>query len=119
MNTGLNHACGSGTHPHAQRGADMYETPPVAVEALLRAEKLPHVVWEPAAGRGAIVNVLRAAGHSVIASDLIDYGVAAIQGGRDFLKKRRRPQAATPSSRTRRSGSRKTLSSTRSISCPL
>jgi hypothetical protein len=91
MNTGLNHACGSGTHPHAQRGADMYETPPVAVEALLRAEKLPHVVWEPAAGRGAIVNVLRAAGHSVIASDLIDYGVAAIQGGRDFLKETAAP----------------------------
>ena len=32
------------------------------------------MLWEPAAGRGAIVNVLRAAGHDVVASDLVDYG---------------------------------------------
>jgi len=67
----------------AERGQDLYQTPPVAVEALLRTEKLPYRIWEPAAGRGAIVNVLRAAGHDVIATDLIDYGIPA--GARDFL----------------------------------
>lgn len=40
---------------------------------------------KPAAGRGAIVNVLQAAGHDVIATDLIDYGVPGQIGGRDFL----------------------------------
>ena len=42
-------------HPHADRGNDFYETPGCAVGALLQAETLPHHVWEPAAGRGAIV----------------------------------------------------------------
>jgi hypothetical protein len=60
--------------PHSERGLDLYGTPPVAVEALLRVEPLPHCVWEPAAGRGAIVRVLRDRGHAVIASDVHDYG---------------------------------------------
>jgi hypothetical protein len=72
--TGLDHACGSGQHPHAVRALDLYETPTIAVEALLHAETLPLCVLEPAAGRGAIVNVLRSHGHTVIASDVIDYG---------------------------------------------
>src|SRR5262249_40403838 len=55
-------------------GDDAYGTPPVAVEALLRVEPLPHRLWEPAAGRGNIVDVLRARGHTVIGSDLVDFG---------------------------------------------
>jgi hypothetical protein len=74
MQTVLNHAAQSGRHSLSERGADLYETPPCATEALLRVEQLPHWIWEPAAGRGAIVNVLRDRGHAVIASDLIDYG---------------------------------------------
>jgi hypothetical protein len=46
----------------------------VAVEALLPVERLPQRIWEPAAGRGAITNVLRARGHEVVASDIFDYG---------------------------------------------
>jgi hypothetical protein len=69
----LDHSCQMQGHKLADRGHDLYETPTVAVEALLRVESLPYHLWEPAAGRGAIVNVLRAAGHAVIASDLIDY----------------------------------------------
>lgn len=68
------HAVQPGTHSHADRGADLYETPTCATEALLRAEPLPRVIWENAAGRGAIVRPLRDRGHMVIASDLIDYG---------------------------------------------
>jgi hypothetical protein len=41
---------------------------------LLRVEPLPQCVWEPAAGRGAIVKILRDASHAVVASDVIDYG---------------------------------------------
>jgi hypothetical protein len=72
-------------HPLVERGNDLYETPVVAVEALLRVEKIPHRVWEPACGPGNIVKVLRAAGHDVLATDLVDYGDSAAFYGRDFL----------------------------------
>jgi hypothetical protein len=62
------------THSRAERGLDMYPTPPEATRSLLALESFPRVVWEPAAGDGAIVDVLRAAGHDVIASDVADYG---------------------------------------------
>jgi hypothetical protein len=74
MTIALDHSCQSGRHTNQERGLDLYETPPAAVEALLRAETLPLCVWEPAAGRGAIVRVLRAHGHTVVASDVFDYG---------------------------------------------
>jgi hypothetical protein len=85
----LSHAAQSGRHSNADRGADLYETPAVAVEALLRVESLPHWLWEPAAGRGAIARVLRAAGHAVIASDVIDYG--GLHFVADFLKATKAP----------------------------
>jgi hypothetical protein len=71
--------------PLAERGDDLYETPIVATRALLRVEKLPKYLWEPAAGRGMIVNVLREAGHEVLATDLVDYGIRTHFSGRDFL----------------------------------
>jgi hypothetical protein len=73
-NINLDRACQTGQHSFAERRLDLYETPAIAIEALLRVETLPLTVWEPAAGRGAIVNVLRGHGHTVIASDVIDYG---------------------------------------------
>jgi len=60
------------------RRDDLYPTHPGAVRALLAVEKLarpPDRIWEPCAGRGAIADVLRAAGHEVVASDLVDYGI--------------------------------------------
>jgi hypothetical protein len=86
----LSHAANPGRHTLADRQADCYETPAVATEALLRVEHLPRRIWEPAAGRGAIVDVLRAHGHGVLASDLIDYGVPG-QGVRNFLHEREAP----------------------------
>jgi hypothetical protein len=65
----LDHSCQVQRHSHAERGLDLYETPSVAVEALLRVEQIPHTIWEPAAGCGAIVRVLRDHGRAVIASD--------------------------------------------------
>jgi hypothetical protein len=87
----LDHSCQVQRHPHADRGLDCYGTPPVAVGALLRVERLPRRLWEPAAGRGAIVNVLRAAGHEVIASDIADYGEPTHFAGRDFLVETKLP----------------------------
>jgi hypothetical protein len=81
--------------PTRDRSNDLYETPECATLALLRAESLPHRIWEPACGRGAIVNVLRAAGHEVVASDLVDYGVPVTCPGYrnvDFLMERRAPE---------------------------
>jgi hypothetical protein len=70
----LDHSCQVQRHTFAERGLDLYETPPVAVTALLKVEQIPHSVWEPAAGRGAIAKVLRAHGHGVICSDIDSYG---------------------------------------------
>jgi hypothetical protein len=84
----------SGTrHRHrlADRGDDLYETPACAVEALLKVENLPVDIWEPACGPGAIVEVLRAAGHRVVATDLVDYGCDDADAGVDFLFERSAP----------------------------
>jgi hypothetical protein len=81
----LDHSCQLQRHPLCERGDDLYETPAVAFEALLRVERLPHRLWEPACGPGAIVCVLRAAGHEVLASDLVDYGDPTHFYRRDFL----------------------------------
>lgn len=87
----LDHSCQVQRHPLSERGHDCYETPNCAVEALLRVERLPHKLWEPAAGRGRIVDVLRAHGHQVIGSDLVDYARPDIFPRRDFLMERKLP----------------------------
>jgi len=78
-------------HPHADRGADLYETPPEAVHALLQVESIQGPIWECAAGRGAIVRALREAGHEVAGTDLVDYGSPDARGGVDFLKAQSAP----------------------------
>ena len=89
----LDHSCQVQRHPHAERGVDLYETPDVAVEALLRVEHLPARIWEPACGPGRIVRVLRAHGHEVHASDLIDYGTdPTAHYGRNFLAEQEAPE---------------------------
>ena len=78
---------GSGTvaAPLAVRGDDLYETPPVAVRALLSVEAVPSTVWEPACGPGSIVRELRKFKRTVIATDLVEYGCEDSQSRRDFL----------------------------------
>lgn len=81
-------ASGAGDKRHAvkTRKDDLYETPPEAVRALLRAENLPRVIWEPACGPGSIVRVLRASGRQVYATDLVDYDSPdQDEAGWDFL----------------------------------
>jgi hypothetical protein len=75
------------SHNHADRGLDAYFSPPEATAALLAIEygKIPHRLWEPAAGDGAIARPLRAAGFHVVATDLVDYGAAGIKTGIDYL----------------------------------
>jgi hypothetical protein len=78
-------------HPYAERAQDLYETPPEAVHALLKVESFTGPIWEPAAGRGAIVRALRAAGHTVTGTDLVDYNCPDSRGDVDFLKEGRAP----------------------------
>src|SRR5262245_33609193 len=59
--------------PLSERGDDLYEAPPLAVQALLGHVRLPHGLWDPC-GTGNITNVLRAAGHQVEASDIANHG---------------------------------------------
>jgi hypothetical protein len=62
---------------------EFYPTPPEAVRALLSVEAFDGPVWEPACGEGAIATALGAAGHSVVSTDLFDYGFGL--AGIDFL----------------------------------
>lgn len=52
---------------------DYYPTPPFVTNALLRKFKVPHRVWEPAAGRGWMAQELIRNGHEVTASELFTY----------------------------------------------
>jgi hypothetical protein len=58
---------------------------------LLAVEAVPHVIWEPACGDGAIVRVLRDRGHIVHATDLVDYGLENSESRVDFLMELRAP----------------------------
>jgi hypothetical protein len=85
---------GAKRHALSERGNDLYETPACAIRTLIKAEKLPHVIWEPCAGKGAISRELIVAGHVVQASDLVAYDGAdfGIYSGRDFLFERAPPR---------------------------
>ena len=81
------------SHRHSDRGLDAYFTPIEAIHSLICIEhlRIPHSIWEPAAGDGAIVRPLRAAGYSVIASDIADYGLVGCETGVDYLSEPERP----------------------------
>ena len=88
---------GRGTSaPLADRGADLYETPPCATRALLmqcryNSGALPppdgflNPIWEPAAGRRAIADELIADGYAVVATDLVARGAPGVVPRLDFL----------------------------------
>jgi hypothetical protein len=93
--TGRNDAMMSKRARLSERGDDLYETPREAVDSLLRVERLPRRIWEPACGRGAIVRPLREAGHSVLATDLVDYGwLGQDASGLDFVMPTDPPEGA-------------------------
>jgi hypothetical protein len=58
---------------YERREWDHYETEPWVTEVLLRHESFSRV-WEPAAGKGAMANVMRRHGIDVRGSDIMDYG---------------------------------------------
>ncbi len=80
-----NLSTGNARHALSERGNDLYQSPPEAVRALLKAESVPFRVWEPACGPGSIVRVLEEYGHDVLGTDLVDYGQGRSRSGIDFL----------------------------------
>ena len=73
-------------HSAEDRGLQLYETAPDATRALLTHEKLPHGLWEPSCGKGAIVEVLLDAGHAVYCTDIVDRGYPHQAATGNFLK---------------------------------
>ncbi len=62
-----------------RRALDFYPTPPEVTVALMKFIKLDRcTVWECAAGNGAMANVIKTFGHTVIETDILT--------GNDFLK---------------------------------
>lgn len=71
---------GQGRHTKADRGMELYPTPPALTKALLRAllylpldARLPRNIWEPASGMGHMALPLVAHGYNVRCSDVVDY----------------------------------------------
>lgn len=78
---GLFRATGNTGRDDEREAADFYPTPPEPTRAFLAAENdrlrdFP-LIWEPAAGDGAMVREIKRAGHQVYASDLINRGAGA------------------------------------------
>lgn len=78
-------------HSQKARGLDLYQTPPEATRALLRAVRLPHGLWEPHCGLGAIAELLMDAGHAVACTDFVNRGYQYQQATIDFLQTQRVP----------------------------
>jgi hypothetical protein len=62
------------SHSFAARGLDSYATPPEAVRALMRAERLPKFIVDPCCGAGSILDALKKGGHFVHGWDIVDRG---------------------------------------------
>ncbi len=94
-NQGRRRSARTGTpraHLIKERGDDLYQTPVEAVAALAECEDLPANIWECACGPGAIVAELRARGHAVYATNLVDYGCPDSFARRDFLLEDKAPE---------------------------
>lgn len=77
---------GASNHSDTERAAgDYYATEPKATRLLLENEKFSNYIWEPAAGGGHMVEVLKEYGYNVKASDIVDRGCPDVEII-DFLK---------------------------------
>lgn len=61
----------TGGNKDNRRSLDFYPTPPEVTIALMDFLKLdPMIIWEPACGSGAMSNILKEYGHTVIETDI-------------------------------------------------
>lgn len=68
-------------------GADFFPTPAWATHALIDNEKFTGDIWESACGDGAMSEVLKVTGQTVVSTDLYDRGYG--EAGLDFLNTNR------------------------------
>ena len=80
----MNKSAMHGESGYARIEGDAYFTPPWVTEELLKLYDFPEHIWEPAAGNGAMVGVLEAKGHNVLASDIEPQAEGIVQ--KDFLE---------------------------------
>jgi hypothetical protein len=86
MTLAIHTTAGNHAAPRSKRGLEIYPTPPIAVEALVRLEPLPCVCWECCGlEKSAIATVLRTHGRRVVCSDIESDGV-------DFLDRTTAPR---------------------------
>jgi hypothetical protein len=74
---------------YPRRLLDFYPTPTRCTEALLKSvgdDLMPYAGWEPAAGTGAISNVVKDHFREFVSTDLVPYDGFDCQGHMDFLK---------------------------------
>jgi hypothetical protein len=64
----------------------------VATRALLKHQELPHGLWEPHCGKGALAEILFDAGHAVYCSDIVERGYKHQRATGNFLKSTGCPQ---------------------------
>lgn len=66
---------GASNHTDKDRESnDFYATDSIAIDRLKAKFDIPHDVWEPCCGKGALSERLKAFGHNVYSSDVIDRG---------------------------------------------
>lgn len=76
---------GAPNEAHGEREEyDYYATQPIAIEWLMKIEKLDHNIWECACGGGHLAKPLIDAGYNVRCTDLIDRGFGT--GGNRLFK---------------------------------
>ena len=84
---------GASNHTDGERESnDFYATDPVAVDKLVGAMSLPEKIWECACGTGCLSERLKAFGHDVVSTDLVDRGYGGV---RDFLETTELPNGCT------------------------
>lgn len=78
-------ALGASNHSQQEREEnDFYATDPIAIDKLSAKFDIPHKVWECACGKGHLSERLKALGHEVVSTDLVDRGYG--ESGMDFLR---------------------------------
>lgn len=95
--TGMQRAVGF-SNPEKRHPDDFYETPEIATEELLKREKFPGGIWEPACGAGAISKVLSRHGYFVVGSDIRKDNIGGDYPGLDFLEHEFPGQCPSPKS---------------------
>ena len=74
---------GATNHADGERASmDYYATSPDAIDKLATKFDIPHKVWEPCCGEGALSQRLIELGHDVYSSDIVDRGYGDVM---DFL----------------------------------